>query len=436
MKKLLSITLALVMCLGSLCVGFTASAEGENLLAGASYTYEVGTFFSTFTDDNNTLLTDGKWRGDGQASFNGMYAVAGTTVELFGDNGGELIDNVIVFNFKSAVAIDYLVFRGVRRIGNRYTNIAAIETSYNGTAYTEVDFTEKADPISGAPQLGGSDQYFDITTTFSSTATKVKYLKITLNTLDLSGTLQYLVQMDEIEAYGSATGKYTPAAEVSVSAEQASVRPGEYVTVTVLVDNISTPNGVVALDLPLSYDNTLLRLVSCEGIYPASWGNTGAVAGDSTMAQRPYWLRLFCDADDLAANKKYGVKEDGVLGFTLRFKALSTGVATVTVDNVPENGDFMLVVNGADFENYGATGSSTEITISGEAVVPTVIRGDVNGDGVVSNLDASYVLRYDAALVDFDEETKAIADVNDDGVVNNLDAGKILRYDAGLIPEV
>ena len=157
MKKLLSITLAIIMCLCSLTFSFAASAEGDNLLAGASYTYEVGEFFSSFTDNDNTLLTDGKWRGDGDAEFDGMYAVAGTTVELRGDiESGTIrqVDNVIVFTFDGTVAIDYLVFRGVRRIGNRYTNIVSIETSSNGNSYNEVDFTEQAVAISGAPQLG------------------------------------------------------------------------------------------------------------------------------------------------------------------------------------------------------------------------------------------------------------------------------------------
>jgi len=437
MKKLLSITLVLIMCLSSIAFGLTVSAEDENLLAGASYTYEVGEFFSSFTDNDNTLLTNGKWRGDGSTSFNGMYAVSGTTVELRGDSEtgtNRQINNVIVFNFDGTVSLDKLLFRGVRRIGNRYTQIVSIETSSNGTAYTKVDFIEQAVAISGAPQLSGADQYFDITANFKDTATKVRFLKVTLNSVDPTGALQYLVQLDEVEAYGSLTGKYTPAAEVAVSTDKNAVRPGEYFTVTVLVNNITAPNGIVACDLPLVYDNNVLRLTSCQGIYPTAWGNSGILLGEPTLSSQPYWLRLACDASDLATNSKYNVKASGVLGFTLTFKALAEGAATIAVDNVPENGDFMLVVNGADFENYGATGASVSVNVSGEPIIST--KGDLNGDGVADNLDAVFVLRYDAGLDDLDSDQLINGDVNNDGVVDNTDAARILQFDAGLIPDL
>ncbi len=60
-----------------------------------------------------------------------------------------------------------------------------------------------------------------------------------------------------------------------------------------------------------------------------------------------------------------------------------------------------------------------------------VFVGDVNGDGEVNNLDASTVLKYDAAIIDGIDTD--LADYNGDGAVNNLDAAAILKYDAGLI---
>lgn len=441
MKKLLSITLALIMCICAMAVDFTAgAADGENILAGVSYEYQVGEFFSSFTDNEGTLLTNGEYRGDGENSFNTIYAVSGVSVELRGDreNGSDMdarrIDNVIVFDFEGTVTIDYLVFRGVRRIGNRYTNIVSIETSSNGTDYTSIEFTEQAEAISGAPQLNGSNQFFDITANFNTTATKVRYLKVVLNTLDLSGSLQYLVQLDEVEAYGSVTGKYVPAAEVSVSANKNTVRPGEYITVTVLVNNITSPNGIVGCDLPLTYDNSVLRLTRCAGIFPSSWNGTGKVFGDATLAGSPYWMRLVCDADDLAANADYNVKESGVLGFSLTFKAIAEGNATITVDNVPDEGIFMMVVNGASFDNYGATGASVSVNVSGEAIA--VEKGDVNEDGSVDNLDAVMVLRYDAGTIELNETARSRGDLNGDGMIDNLDATIILKYDAGLIPDL
>lgn len=56
--------------------------------------------------------------------------------------------------------------------------------------------------------------------------------------------------------------------------------------------------------------------------------------------------------------------------------------------------------------------------------------GDVNNDGVIDNLDAVLVLKYDAGLVN---DISDVADVNGDDTIDNLDATLILKYDAGLI---
>ncbi|MBQ3081551.1 MAG: hypothetical protein IJC49_03780 [Clostridia bacterium] len=57
-------------------------------------------------------------------------------------------------------------------------------------------------------------------------------------------------------------------------------------------------------------------------------------------------------------------------------------------------------------------------------------KGDVNNDGVIDNLDAVMILKYDAGLIN---DISDIADANGDGYIDNLDATLILKYDAGLI---
>ncbi len=65
--------------------------------------------------------------------------------------------------------------------------------------------------------------------------------------------------------------------------------------------------------------------------------------------------------------------------------------------------------------------------------ITVVEGGDANGDGKTDNLDASMVLKYDAAIIELDAEALERCDVNSDGAVNNLDATVILKYDAGII---
>ena len=63
------------------------------------------------------------------------------------------------------------------------------------------------------------------------------------------------------------------------------------------------------------------------------------------------------------------------------------------------------------------------------------IPGDVNGDGVVNNLDAVLVYAYHNGKSELTEEQLAAADVNGDGRVNNLDASMIYAYHSGKITQ-
>lgn len=81
----------------------------------------------------------------------------------------------------------------------------------------------------------------------------------------------------------------------------------------------------------------------------------------------------------------------------------------------------------------GYTVSSYNTALEVVETLTIVVSGDVNGDSKVNNMDATVVLKYDAAISDLNETELLQADVNADGKVNNLDATAILKYDAGLI---
>ena len=63
------------------------------------------------------------------------------------------------------------------------------------------------------------------------------------------------------------------------------------------------------------------------------------------------------------------------------------------------------------------------------------LYGDVNGDGAIDSLDAAFVLRYDAMLIELTDEQLVVGDINADDYVDSLDAAYILRIDAGLITQ-
>lgn len=62
-----------------------------------------------------------------------------------------------------------------------------------------------------------------------------------------------------------------------------------------------------------------------------------------------------------------------------------------------------------------------------------VIMGDVNGDGSVTNTDATMVLQHSASLTTLTAEQFVLADVDGDGDVDTTDAQNILKYASNTI---
>lgn len=481
MKRSFAFIIALILCFGSAVMvvpDAKVDAAEVNLLADAVYTYEGGNnFLGNCTDYNSAYLNDGKYRGDGETDFDDFYGVPGTTVECYGTG----VTPIVLFTLKDISNMNYIVLRGVRRSGNRYLSVTGIAVSEDGNSFSSVAFEESAEEIEDAPYFSVSTtvstpQYFDVTLTFSETATNVKYLRLSFSAYDpTTYTTQYVCGLDEIEAYGSSTGSYKAAAELSLSADRTEVRPGDYVTVTVTVDNITTPNGIVACDLPLFYSHDKLELVSVSEIYPNEWGAYGMYVGDSNKNASPYWLRSICDASDLLTNSAYYIKASGKLGFILTFKALSEGEADITVDNSVDADAFALVVDAKGFVNYGATGDTVTVTVSGSAAPVYTVSYDANGgsgapapqtktqgvsltvsdvvptrsgytfvgwaaspDATASAYSAGGRYTADASVVLYAVWEKQgasylLGDVNRDGKVNNLDAARVLKFGAGLI---
>lgn len=61
-----------------------------------------------------------------------------------------------------------------------------------------------------------------------------------------------------------------------------------------------------------------------------------------------------------------------------------------------------------------------------------VVKGDVNGNGIVDSLDALKILKYDVGSTELKNEYLNAADVNNTETADSLDALKILRFDVNL----
>ena len=66
---------------------------------------------------------------------------------------------------------------------------------------------------------------------------------------------------------------------------------------------------------------------------------------------------------------------------------------------------------------------------------PSVLMGDVNGDGKVDTTDAKLIMQYDLGIIDETALTLSVADVNGDGKIDTTDAKLIMQLDLGIITE-
>ena len=78
----------------------------------------------------------------------------------------------------------------------------------------------------------------------------------------------------------------------------------------------------------------------------------------------------------------------------------------------------------------------TQITPKGTELVPSIKKGDVNGDGEVNISDATDIQRYAAKLTVLSGSSLKAADVNGDGTVNINDSTVIQKYVAKIITKL
>lgn len=89
--------------------------------------------------------------------------------------------------------------------------------------------------------------------------------------------------------------------------------------------------------------------------------------------------------------------------------------------------------NLSDKDDYPAIALETYQKVAGTYTPPTIIPGDVTGDGKVTAIDSAKVLEAYAVLQTYDvfnltEDQKIAADVTKDGSITAIDAAKILTY--------
>lgn len=117
------------------------------------------------------------------------------------------------------------------------------------------------------------------------------------------------------------------------------------------------------------------------------------------------------------------------------FSPVTSGSGNITIATLTLNGTgigsspLTLIVTA--FTDLNGVPISKSIK-SGTANVLSVIKGDVDGNGIVNIIDALFIAQYTVNLRTLTQAQRAAADVNGDDIVNIIDALFIAQYTVGL----
>lgn len=189
--------------------------------------------------------------------------------------------------------------------------------------------------------------------------------------------------------------KETNSASIKVNSTNTSV--GQQVTVPIVVENAEL--GVLTINI--GYDSSKLRLVSISGIPFDMYETNTTTAG-----------KIIITAFDNTS--------------------VSAGTVTNITFDVIATSDCSTNVIVSVVEAFDGNDKAVELTAyNGIVKINSVLKGDVNGDGKITAIDARWALQNAAGNRDLTDEQKAAGDVNGDGKVSAIDARWILQAVAG-----
>lgn len=195
-------------------------------------------------------------------------------------------------------------------------------------------------------------------------------------------------------------------AELTVSSGTISV--GNVINVSV---DISSEKEVSVIQFALKYDPTLFEVVSC----------TEDITSEATINYEEDGMIYFVWEDNANFFK------DGTL-LNIEFKAKEDAQPSDTVIEIVEAvSEYELILADTEFNEFRANVKNGDIRIIG------MLLGDVTCDGKINVIDANYIRRYSAKMVEMNDAQKLAADVNGDGKINIIDANLIRKYVAKVI---
>ncbi|MEM7534726.1 MAG: S8 family serine peptidase [Chloroflexota bacterium] len=199
-----------------------------------------------------------------------------------------------------------------------------------------------------------------------------------------------------------------------VSASHVTAQVGEEITVAISVTNLMTGLNLSSLDTTIRYDASKLAVMRC--------GEAGSSQFDLIVCNRllPGVIRI-----NAAARAAIDTETPVVF---LSFKVLGSGNEEIPID--------------VDTSIFASLGGTTIAHQDRDGLVTTLppLTGDVNCDGSVNVIDASFILRFDVGLIgstqactdDSSMINETVCDVNGDSSCDVSDAFTIVQCRVGI----
>ena len=287
----------------------------------------------------------------------------------------------------------------------------------DGVLYTELTF-RVIDPSVTQTKITISE--------ISLTDEEGLYQNYSLELADISYTLNLLEEttddesMDESSFDGSGSNSPEESQEVS---EPDLFEQTEIVSTEILLYDIKDPNGISAVEFDFSFDPSVLEFVKYEFIRPSIWVDDVVYTEDFTNIQgasngQIHFCVLNCD-------ENCGVKEDGILGFRLYFKATKGTTLDESYFKIDNEIILNTLVEEIDSANY-------KFAIGMQFSSPSYSHADIKFDSKDGNAyELQFSITFDSRLCEFVEyeflfgDGSSAAMIDDQSVIDEASAGKL-----------
>lgn len=199
--------------------------------------------------------------------------------------------------------------------------------------------------------------------------------------------------------------------EAAVVISSGTAAPGETVTLTA---SISNNPGLAGFLFELRADTEVFSVASVDGelnVAPGAVCKSGTLLSNATETG---WKVMWYHTNNVTAN--------GIL-FTIE----------LTVAEDAPDGVYTVELICSEDDTVNVEGDLVHLAMTDGAVtVASGMKGDVTGDGKITNSDVIRLARHLVGLTTLTEEQLVWGDVNGDGKVTNSDVIKLARYLIGL----